>query len=233
MATEDEEDEAFTEKFNKLFHKAMGEREKRFEAKLFKKLDEGLSAKIDELKELLSIEEPGEGEEKQKPTPGQQDPTGQQTGTQKLSPEIEAQIKQAQKDAKEAKDRAEKWEKEAKLEREKALRNEETTTLTQLLTGRVKAPLLDVVVKDIHGKNVVRDPESNKILWKNEEGEHLPLDKGIAEWSKTDYAREVAPPRDARGSGSRGSDGRTPGSGKGGEVTLEDFGEALSNSMGR
>lgn len=234
MAGEDDEedgpDEKFTSKFNALFHKAMSEREKRFESKIFKRLDESLGKSMDELKTLIMSDD---ADEQEQPQPGQQPPPGQTPGHMaQLPPEVAAQIKRAERDAKEAKEAASKFELEAKAEKSKAQRSEEATMLTQMLTGRVKPALLDVVVKDLHAR-IQRDEDNpSKILWKGDDDQLLPLKDGVDGWSKTDYAKEVAPPREARGGGGRGPEGGR-GSGKDGAMTLEDFGAALADTMGR
>lgn len=212
---DDEDDKKFSERFNKLFHKAMGEREKRLEGKLSKSFETALSAKLDEFMKTI--------------TPPKDDPEkpGDKGGDKKqLSPEIEAMIKQAQKDAREAKDAADKWRKEAEAEKKRNLRAEERQNLIGALNGMVKPQLLDMVVDQLHNKNLTRDPESGTILWKGDDGEPLPFKDGIAAWSKSDFAKEVAPPRQAGGSGGRGpGDGvnRDPKS-----FSSEDLGALLS-----
>jgi hypothetical protein len=215
---DDEEEKKFSDRFNKLFHKAMGEREKRLEGKLSKSFETALAAKLDEFMKTIAPPKDDQGG----------DPKGGAGGGEKkhLSPEIEAMIKQAQKDAKEAKDAADKWRKEAEAEKKRNLRAEERQNLIGALNGMVKPQLLDMVVDQLHNKNLTRDPESGTILWKGDDGEPLPFKDGVAAWMKTDFAKEVAPPRQAGGSGSRGpGDGtnRDPKS-----FTSEDLGTLLS-----
>jgi len=200
---DDDDEQKFTERFNKLFHKAMGEREKRLETKIMKGLETTLGTKFDEFKTMLAESAP-------KPKEGEGEGEGGKLRNKDgkfMPPEIAAEIAKAQKDAKEARDLAEKFKSEANAEKQRASKTEERQTLLTSLGGKVKPQLLDMVVDQLHGKNITRDPESQKILWKNEDGELLPLKDGIDAWAKSDFAKEVAPPRDARGSGGRGGSG--------------------------
>lgn len=218
-------DEEDIEKINEIVHKAIGTREKRFEEKLGKKMDELFGTKFEELRTLIAEsdnDDDDEGKSKKPPNEGGEPANGSPS---KLSPEVEAALKQAQKDAKEAKDLAEKWKKEAEAERIAKMQTEELTALTQGLTGRVKPALLDMVVKQLHG-NIVRDPESKTILWKNSDGDHLPLKDGLDSWCKSDAGKEVAPPRDIRGTGSQG--GSSGGLQKGQAMTLDQLGDILT-----
>lgn len=209
------EEDDFEVKFNKLFHKASAEREKRFEQKLTKVLDASLSTKIDELKAII-IDQP----EREEPAGG--DPTV----PGKMAPEIEARFRQLEKTAKDANDLATKYKTMADDERISRSRAEERSALSAGLTGHVKPTLFDMVADDIHKKHVVRDPDTGVILWKNAEGEHVPLKDGIETWKKSDAGRELAPARDVRGSG-----GQNNGAGatvKPGEMNEEILGGMLS-----
>lgn len=196
------DDETFEQKFNKLFHKASAERDARLEKKIMKGLDTTLSSKFDELKALMAKpddEDDGDkGEEKKKSegTPNKA----------QLDPEIKAQIARAESAAKEAAAKADKWEKTAKEEKLQRAKTEEINELTQMLTGHVKPALLPMVVGQLHGR-VVRDEETNKILFKGEDGDPLPLKDGVDMWKKSDQGKEVAPPRNAGGSGGQGGGG--------------------------
>jgi len=188
---EDEE-----KKFNERFHKAATEREKRFKKELVKELgtlvETQFGSKFDELKSLISAAP----EKKDDP-----DPAG---GAGSLSKEAEAMIRQAQKDAKEAKQAAEKWQAEATAEKGRASKNEERQALMSQLTGKVKPALLDMVVDQLHAKHLMRDPDSGTILWKDEDGNTLPLKDAVTAWAKSDVGKEFTPPKEVRGTGSRG-----------------------------
>lgn len=188
-------DAAEEAKFNARFHKAMTAREKRFKADLMKDvtatLESTFGAKFDELRKII-VETP-EDEDKEEKKGG------------KLPAEVEAMIRQAQRDAKEAKDAAAKWEKTAIEEKQRASKNEERQELMSHLNGKVKPALVDMVVDQLHSKNIVRDPDTNKILWKDDEGQLLPLKEAVTAWAKSDVGKEFAAPKDVRGTGSRGA----------------------------
>lgn len=207
--------------FNKLFHKASSEREKRFEAKIMKGLETTLGSKLDELKAAILEEQPN-----QQP---QQNQNGQQK-TDQIPPEIAAALSKAQKDAKEAKDLAEKWKREADQEKERGRKAEERQLISTSLNGKVKPQLLDMVVDQLHTKNVTRDPETGKILWKGDDGDLLPFKDGIDAWAKSDFGKEVAPPREARGSGGRGASGDDLSTGKG-PMTADQLGALISGQL--
>lgn len=187
-------------KWNERFHKASTEREKRFKASLVKELgamfESQFSGKFDEIRKLLVESEPPGG----KP-PGNDDKGG--TG-QKLSAEAEAMIRQAQRDAKEAKQLADKWQSEATAEKGRASKNEERQALMTQLNGKVKPALLDMVVDQLHARHLTRDPETGTILWKDDDGNTLPLKEAVTAWAKSDVGKEFTPPKEVRGTGSRG-----------------------------
>lgn len=222
---EGDADEAkFTERFNKLFHKAMGEREKRLETKIMKGLDTTLSSKFEELKTMLAAEKP---EVKPDPKPGESKPN-------ELSPETRAMIQRAERDSKDAKEKAEKWEREAKKATEEKAKTEERQQLISSLTGKVKPALLDMVVDQLHGKHLVREKDDDgnptgRILWKSNEGDLLPFKDGVDSWAKSDFGKEVAPPRDARGSGGRG--GSADDAGRNGPMNDETLGSIIMGSI--
>lgn len=232
MATKDDEnkdqnteDDRFEERFNMLFHKASIEREKRFKKDLMKEFDSTLGPKFEELREALkaSVTEKANPEAKQG-EPGQP--------PAKLSAEAEALLRQAQKDAKDAKDMADKWRKDAEAERARGRAAEERQQLTTLLTGRVKPSVLEMVVDQLHGKNIVRDEDSGTILWKDHDGATLPLKDGVSAWAKSDLGKEFAPPVPVKGTGSRGpGDGGANGV-RPGDMTLDILGSIVEGSMG-
>lgn len=220
---DDDEEKKFTERFNKLFHKAMSEREKRLETKIMKGLETTLGAKFDELTTKL-----GEaGKQKEEPPPG--DESKLRDRGKFIPAELAAEIAKVKNDAKEARELAEKFKKEAEAEKSRASKTEERQLLVTSLGGRVKPQLLDMVVDQLHGKHVTRDPETGKILWKGEDGDVLPFKDGVDSWTKSDFAKEVAPPREARGSGGRG------GSGDGGQMkgpmTADQLGQLISGAI--
>lgn len=215
-------DKAMEEKINKIVHSALSERDKRLEAKINKSIETLVGSKFDEIKQLLVSDD----EDDDDTTPGQNDKKGKEGDG--LSPEIRAQLKKMEADAKEAKEKADKWEKQANEERMAKLKTEERTNLTQLLSGHVKPALLDMVVAQLHS-NVVRDEEdSTKILFKGSDGKLLPLKDGVDSWKKSDAGKEVAPPRDVRGSGGTGGSGasRDPKN-----FGMEDLGAIIAGSL--
>lgn len=237
MADEDEteDDKKFTERFNKLFHKASKERETR----QMKSIDKLLSDKLGDFVKTLGKKPKGEDDEEADPddeentavetppakTKKRETPAPQ---TASLSAEDKARLAKAERDAKEAKTRADKFETEAKKEREERRRSEELAELTSGLSGMVKPALMKMVVADLHGK-IVRD-ESGKMLWKEDEDTILPFKDGLEAWKKSDAAKEVAPPREAGGRGGRGpGDGTTPANN--GPLTLEGLGSIVMGSI--
>lgn len=231
----DDDDDEFTKKFNELFHKASKERETRFKKDLLKDIDTSFGAKFDAFSEsmkenialLAADRDLDRDDEEDQDPPERADPKDKRG----LSPEDNARIRQAEKDAKEAKDSANKWQKEAEAEKTRNQRAEERSQLTSLLTGRVKPPLLDMVVSQLSA-NVVRDPEDpTRILWRDpSNSELLPLKDGADLWAKSDAGKEVAPPRNVGGAGGRG-----PGEGggaRGGEMSFERLGSMISGGRG-
>jgi hypothetical protein len=187
-------------RWNERFHKGSVEREKRFEAKMMKTIEGVLEskygAKFDELRQLL-VESPEE------PT-GREPEREREGGAAKLSSEAEASIRQARKEAAEAKAMSEKWQNEVTAERQKASKSEERQQLVSLLNGKIKPAQLDMVVDHLHSKNITRDSETGAILWKEADGTTLPLKEAVTNWTKSDVGKEFAPPRGAVGTGSRG-----------------------------
>ncbi len=188
-------------KWNERFHKASTEREKRFKASLVKELgamfESQFSGKFDEIRKLLVESDP-------KPPGGDPDDKDKGAGGHKLSSEAEAMIRQAQRDAKEAKQLADKWQSEATAEKGRASKNEERQALMAQLNGKVKPALLDMVVDQLHVKHLTRDPETGTILWKDDDGNTLPLKEAVTAWAKSDVGKEFTPPKEVRGTGSRG-----------------------------
>lgn len=215
-----EPDAKFVRMFNKLFHKASSERDKRTEKRLMEQFDKSLGEKLEDLRSAL-IDTADDDE----PKGGSGD--GTKSGA---SPEMEARFRQMEKELKENKERAEKWEKSANEEKERNKRNEEIGQLTSMLNGSVKPALLEMIVEKLHSKNLTRDPESGTLLWKGQDGELLPLKDGIDSWKKSDMGKEVAPPKEVRGSG--GSGGGAGGIVKPGEMTMDILGGIVSQSTG-
>lgn len=235
MADEDEDeiDEKFVKSFNKLFHKASAEREKRFKNSLVKDIGELVGSKLDEaLGEKLGTVIEGKLAEFLKDDDGEQPTKGEGEKSGKLSPEIEATIRQAQKDAADAKAGMEKAKAEAAAEKAKSRKAEEMSMLTQGLTGKVKPALLNMVASQLHG-SIVRDEDSDKVLWKNEEGEVLPFSDGLTAWLKSDAGKEVAPARPVGGTGGRSPDGGSPGKGQSGPLSPEDLSAIIAGSIPR
>jgi len=200
MADEDdpEIDEKFTKAFNKLFHAGMAERDKRTAKQMQKLVEDGVGNAIkgltEQLPELLKSHLPPPPEQP-KQQPGQ------------LSPELEARFAKTDKELKEARAAAEKWKTAAEEQQRARDRSEEQQLLQQHLTGKVKPVLLPVAVAQLHGTNIVRDKESGKVVWRDDDGEFLPLADGVEKWAKSELGKEFAPPVSAGGSGSRGGSG--------------------------
>lgn len=234
MPLTEEEEKALTSKItdtvlkgvekvvNDTAHKAFSQRADRLETKITEHVDgklgevtkaiEGFSAKLESTGKPKPGDKPGDKPDK---------PTGE------LSDDAKAQIAESRKLAEDAKAKADKWEKTAREKEAEALRAEEITALQGKLTGSVRPEVLDVFVAQLHGKHVVRDKANPKVmLWKKDDGEMLPLDAGVKEWSESDAGKSVRPPVDANGSGGRGPSGVTLPTG--GQVTLETLGSILT-----
>lgn len=209
--------EELTSLVNEIVHKAISARDKRLSDSVTKLVED----KIAGVSKLLDERLPG-----RKDSSGGEGDGGEKKKIE-MPDEYKALVAKAQKDAADAKRLAEKHAAEAKEERDARSRQEEITTLTGLLTGSVKPPLFDMVVKDLHSTRIVRDKETGKILWRGDkDDELLPLKDGVEAWKKTDAGKEVAPPRDVSGSGGRGAS--VAGLAGGGAMTLETLGGILS-----
>jgi len=210
--------------FNEMFHKASTEREKRFEQKLMGNLkttmETTIGTKFDEIRQLI-VEAPEDREDKS-------DHGG---GSGKMSPEIEAILRQTRAEAAEAKKMAEKWQNEATAEKQRMAKNEERQTIQGLLNGQVKPAMLEMLVDQMHSKHLTRDPESQTMLWKDSDGATLPLKEGIAAWLKSDIGKEFAPPRQAQGTGSRGNNGADQSTLRSGTMDMEKLGSIVLGSI--
>jgi hypothetical protein len=229
----DEPDEAFIQKFNKVFHKAMTDREKRFEQKIMKSFDGVLGTRFDELRRALSESDEETPDDLETPdaTPGQGAGAGVGVSQgQGLSPEIRARLMRTEREAKEAKASAEEYKKQFETEKAQRSRSEERQTLLSVVQPHVKPKLLDIAVSQLHASNLVRDEETNQILWKSEDGTTLPLKDGVAQWAKSDVGKEFAPPVEARGRGSRGPEGGG-GAIQPGKMTVEHLGDLVTGSI--
>ncbi len=212
-------------RWNERFHKASTAREKRFKADLVKEMgsmfENQFGGKFDELRKLLVESEPGE----------ERGEGERERGGNKLSAEAEAMVRQAQRDAKEAKDLAAKWQTEATAEKQRASKNEERQALMSQLQGKVKPALLDMVVDQLHGKHLTRDPETGTILWKDDEGQTLPLKDAVVAWAKSDVGKEFTPPKAVAGSGSRGGSPEDRASRIPGTMNAETLGDIVLGSI--
>lgn len=191
----EDDDKKFTERFNRLFHAAMSEREKRSADKIKKDLDAQFEAfggkMLDQFKAL--IPEPPKPEP-QKPEPG------------KLPPEIEGRIKAAEKAAEKAAQAAA----EEKAKREQAEQRARITEERQLLQAelaeaKVRPGVVGMAMNHLHAR-IVRD-EGGAVRWKGEDGELVDVKAGIKGYLETDEGRELLPARPAGGAGS-GSPGK-------------------------
>lgn len=210
--------EDVTKIVNEVAHKVFGEREKRMAKSMEKLMTENFTKFQEGLPELLKGVAPAPAPDP-KPEPGKGTPPA-------ISAELEARFTQQEKLIKDAQAKAAKMEKERDEERTARARTEERQVLQQELAGKVKPAVLEMVVRDLHGTSITRDPESGAILWKNGD-ELLPLKDGVAAWAKSDVGKEFAPPVNAGGSGSHGgTGGRQPGQG-GVALTAEDVGNLL------
>lgn len=220
MALDDEDKKFITDLINQVSHKAATEREKRFETRLTSIIDEKVAALeeatntryaefLDELAKEGATDSPSS------------------TGDDDIPDSVRAQMSEMRKLAEDAKAKADKWEKTAREKEAEALRAEEITALQAKLTGSVRPEVLDVFVAQLHGRHVVRDKANPKVmLWKKDDGEMLPLEAGIKEWTESDAGKAVRPPVDASGSGGRGPSGAVLQTG--GQVTIETLGAVLS-----
>lgn len=223
---DDADDPAFTARFNKLFHKAMGEREKRFETKILRSMDTMLGSKFDDLRTVLIDSDTDD--EPSDPAPL---PLGSGGGSDGMSPESRAELRQAQKDAKEAKEQSALFKKQFEDERAQRSKTEERAELVSMLSPHVRPKVLDMVVDQIHSKNIMREEDTNKILWRGEDGEMLPLKDGVATWAKSDVGKEFAPVVEARGRGGRGPEGGNGVTHTPGKMTIEQVGDIVTGSI--
>ena len=228
--TDDEPSEAELRKFNKMFHKASGERDKRLERSLMSKFDTMLGGKFDELRTTLmdtSDDDTSDDDTNDDAVVTTPPVSSTRSG---LSPEDRAELRRSQNAAKEAKATAEKYKKDFEDERAQRTRAEERQTLVATLGPYVKPKILDIVVDQVHSKHLVRDAETGHMLWKGEDGETLPLKDGALAWSKSDIGKEFAPPVTANGRGGRGPDGGN-GMVAPGKMTLEHLGDIVTGSI--
>jgi len=235
MADEDDIDDEFIQKFNKLFHKSMGEREQRFEKKLLKSFDTMLGGKFDELRNtLVDTSDTTDNDDEIIPgvnaNPGSTPGVNPSVGGDGISPELRARLRQQEQAIKDATAKSDKHLKQYEEEKAQRTKAEERQTLVSLMQGVVKPKLLDMVVDQAHSKYLVRDPDSGQMLWKGEDGETLPVKDGVAAWAKSDIGKEFAPPIEARGRGGRGGEGNngqiTPG-----KMTIESLGDIITGSI--
>lgn len=188
---ESDDDKKLTTKINEVVHKALSERDKRFETNFDKKLTKSLEAATEKITNTLS----------EKLASMQT-----QTPEKKTEPpaETSAQLTQLQKQVKDLMDSNAEFKRKAEESEQKSRKTEEINSLTQLLSGAVKPTLLDMTVGHLHASNITRDPDTGTILWKVGDNEYLPLKDGVEAWKKTEAAKELAPPRDAKGAGDKG-----------------------------
>jgi hypothetical protein len=230
MADDDDTEptEAEVKKFNKLFHKAASERDKRLENSLLKRMDSMLGGKFDELRTALVDTSPDDDDDPDDPiTPAQ--PT-RSSGGQELTPEARAAIRRSEQTAKEAKERADKTQKLYEDSESRRKQSEERQALTGVLSPHVKPKILDIVVNQVHSRHLVREAETDNLLWKDENGDLLPLKDGAAAWAKSDVGKEFAPPVKAESRGGRGPDGN--GAIQPGKMTMDDLGGIVTGSIG-
>lgn len=226
---DDDDDDAFTKKFNEMFHKAMGEREGRFEKKIMKNFDSLLGTKFDELRTAMTDTDDDDDDDDEDRAPaGAPAAVNNNNG---LSPEIRAELRQARSEAKSAKEASDKFAKMYEDERTQRATAEERAELVTHLKDHVRPKLLDVAVKQLHGTSVTRDPETQKILWKGDDGETLPLKDGVAQWAKSDLGREFAPPVPVNGRGGRGAEGNGHVTTTPGKMTIEQVGDIVTGSI--
>lgn len=230
--TNDEPTEAELRKFNIMFHKAASERDARLEKKLLKGMDGMLGSKFDELRTVLadsdSTSDDDSDDDDDVVIPHAGNP-GQPVVHGGASPEERARLRRAEAAAKEASAKADKYQKQFEEEQARRTHAEERQTLISVITPHVKPKLLDIAAEQLHKRNLVRDPDSNQLLWREDDGTILPLKDGAAAWSKSDVGKEFAPPVEARGRGGRGPDGNgyvTPG-----KMTVEDLGSIVTGSI--
>lgn len=161
---------------------------------------------------------------------------GDGRGSVDIPDEFKARLTEAEKKAEAASAKAAKWEEDARRARLESMRQEEQTALTQKLTGKVKGPLLAMTVSQLHAAHLVRDKRDEKVmLWKkpSKDGgaeEYLSLDAGVQEFLDSDVGKELRPPANAMGTGSRGAEGGPTMQAAQGGMTLELLGGLLSGN---
>lgn len=214
----DEPDEKFIAKFNKVFHKAMSEREKRDAPKRAKEIADALAGNnttlLEDMKKLIGgTGEGGDKGDKGKP------------GDKKAEASEEVKALQA-KMAKMEKERDEEKAKRTEAET-KALRTEESRYLNTLLTeNKVRPTLLSMATRDLHGRYLVRDEEGS-IKWKKEDGELVDPKVGWGEFAKTDEGKELLSPKDGGGGAGSGRAAAAGAKGSGQEFGFADLGSRL------
>lgn len=241
MANDDDDTNAldpdFVRNFNSLFHKASAEREKRSQKAYEAMLDGKLEKQFGELKSMLlkddddDVETPADDVETPDIAPTRRQRSNgagnSNGGNGQLPPEVTLRLKNAERSAAEAREMAMTHKKEAEEERARNRRTQELQLIERTLAPHVKPSLLQMVTRKVHEENLLRDADDQeKFLWKGQDGELLPFKDGAEYWRKTEFGKEVAPPRDVRGSGGRGpGEGGSPG--KPGSFGLAELGDAV------
>lgn len=197
---DDDDDDKFAERFNKLFHSAMNDRESRFEKKMAKLLETSTTSLLEKITK--------EQEEK-----GKKNEDGDDGKKGKLSPEVEQRIKSLEEVATKAKKTADEEKSKREAAEAKSRKQEELQLLTSELTGaKVRDKLLRMAVNDLQRK-LARDEDTGEVRWKNDDGNLVEVKAGVAAYLKTDEGKELLPPKDIKGAGSRnlGAGGGTGG----------------------
>jgi hypothetical protein len=239
---DDDEEKKFTERFNKLFHAGMSERDKRDAPKRKKELDEALAAfataQTDAMKNTIAEALKGF---KPEPPPEPGDDKGKKKNEGGGDPETKAALARMQKAIDEANAKNEALMKSIADEKAKAdaadsraRKQEEMQLVTQLLTeGKVRPNILRMAAEDIHKRFIAREKNEDgsygEIRWRGENDELVdPKDpkKGLPKYLATDEGKELLPAVNAGGGGTR-----KPGTGGGGSGGGEFGFEQLGNKI--
>lgn len=184
---------------------AMKDHSKRITADITKTFDEklaGFGEKLEQIGEKLTAAPPPPPDDK-----GEKGKGGGDKGN--LPPEILAELKQLRENQGKLEKRSKEAEDARAQAEKKALINAERTALSEALIAKgIKKTMLPSAVALLYvEKQRIRTTEEGKRVFKNDDGEELPLEDGVAEWLKGEEGLEYMPPRSAGGAGSGPSKG--------------------------
>ena len=158
-------------------------------------------------------------------------------GKPPLPPEYEARLKDMEKALSDERKRTAEERSQRQADLEKTKRGEERSALSDALRklGVPESRLRAAVAMHAEDGRVIRD-EGGAIKWRQPRDgyeDKLDLDKGLAEWAKTDEGKDFLPARGAGGSGGSGTRAPGPGSGKKSDIPTDtELANAVLASLG-